>query len=195
MTLGVVRRLASFGAWVGGFLMLAVAFLVSAEVILRSFFRYALAAGSELSSYVLAIGLAWGFSYALVHRAHVRVDAVVRLLPRHVLAWVDVVAMCALTWYALLLVIHGWVVFHQSWSRSAKAMTPLLTPLWIPQGLWWAGLCVFLFSCVVVLAHGVRFVATGRLREANSLIGTVTAEEEAGSEIEDAKQLLGSDPR
>ena len=195
MPLDLVRRVSSYGAWVGGLLMLAVAFLVSAEVILRSFFSYALAAGAEISSYALAIGLAWGFSFALVHRAHVRVDAAVRLLPPKVLAWVDLVAMGALTWYALLLVFHGWGVFYQSWSRGAKAMTPLLTPLWIPQGLWLAGLGVFLISCMVVLAYGLWFVATGRLREARSLIGNVTVEEEAGSEIEDAKQLLGSDSR
>lgn len=185
-----VRRLASFGVWVGGFLMLAVAFLVSAEVILRAFFSYALAAASEISSYVLAIGTAWGFSYALVHRAHVRVDAAVRLLPRRVLAWVDLVALSALTYYAFLLVFHGWGVFHQSWLRGTKAMTPLLTPIWIPQGLWWAGLCVFLFSCLVVLGYGLCFVAAGRLREASALIGTVTAEEEAEAEIEDAKRML-----
>ena len=190
MPLEVVRRVSSFGAWVGGLLMLAVAFLVSAEVILRSFFSYALAAGAEISSYVLAIGLAWGFSFALVHRAHVRVDAAIRLLPSKVLAWVDLIAMTALTWYAALLVIHGWEVFYQSWTRSAKAMTPLLTPMWIPQGLWLAGLGVFLISCMVFLGYSLWFVATGRLREARALIGVVTAEEEAGSEILEAKRML-----
>ena len=190
MPLAVVRRVASFGAWVGGLLMLAVAFLVSVEVILRSFFHYALAAGAEISGYVLAIGLAWGFSFALVHRAHVRVDAAVRLLPLKVLAWVDLIAMAALTWYAALLVIHGWEVFYQSWSRGAKAMTPLLTPMWIPQGLWVAGLGVFLVSCTVFMAYSLWFVATGRLREARALIGVVTAEEEAGSEIAEARRML-----
>jgi TRAP-type C4-dicarboxylate transport system permease small subunit len=193
MPLAVIRRVASFGAWVGGLLMLAVAFLVSVEVILRSFFHYALAAGAEISGYVLAIGLAWGFSFALVNRAHVRVDAAVRLLPPKALAWIDLIAMAALTWYAALLVIHGWEVFYQSWSRGAKAMTPLLTPMWIPQGLWLAGLGVFLVSCVVFLAYSLWFVATGRLREARALIGVVTAEEEAGSEIEEAKRMLQED--
>ncbi|MEO8136826.1 MAG: TRAP transporter small permease [Betaproteobacteria bacterium] len=190
MPLDLVRRVSAFGAWVGGLLMLAVAFLVSVEVILRSFFNYALAAGSEISGYVLAIGLAWGFSFALVNRAHVRVDAAIRLLPSKVVAWVDLIAMAALTWYAGLLVIHGWEVFYQSWSRGAKAMTPLLTPMWIPQGLWLAGLAIFLVSCMVFLTYGFWFVATGRLREARALIGTVTAEEEAGSEIEEAKHML-----
>ena len=47
MPLNFVRRIAAVGAWVGGLLMLAVAFLVTVEVILRSFFKYALAAGAE----------------------------------------------------------------------------------------------------------------------------------------------------
>ncbi len=193
--LDVVRRISSFGAWVGGLLMLAVAFLVSAEVILRSLFSYSLAAGSEISGYVLAVGLAWSLSFALVHRAHVRVDAAIRLLPSKVVAWIDLIAIAALCWYAALLVIHGSEVFYQSWSRGAKAMTPLLTPMWIPQGLWVAGLIVFLVSCVVFLAYGFWFVATGRLREARALIGVVTIEEEAGGEIEEAKRMLeGSRP-
>lgn len=191
MPLNFVRRIAAVGAWVGGLLMLAVAFLVTVEVILRSFFKYALAAGAEISGYVLAIGLAWGLAFALVHRAHVRVDAAIRLLPSKLLvAWVDLIAMAALTWYAALLVIHGSEVFYQSWSRGAKAMTPLLTPMWIPQGLWLAGLGVFLLSCMVFLSYGFWFVATGRLREARALIGTITAEEEAGSEIEEARRML-----
>ena len=56
--------------------------------------------------------------------------------------------------------------------------------------LWLAGLGVFLISCIVFLAYGLWFVATGRRREARALIGVVTAEEEAGSEIEDAKRML-----
>jgi hypothetical protein len=81
-------------------------------------------------------------------------------------------------------------VFYQSWSRGAKAMTPLLTPMWIPQGLWLAGLGVFLISCMVFLVYGLWFVATGRLREARALIGTVSVEEEAGSEIKEARRML-----
>jgi TRAP-type C4-dicarboxylate transport system permease small subunit len=193
--LTLIRRLSSLGAWIGGALLLAVAFLVSAEVILRAFFSYALAAASEISSYVLAIGAAWGFSFALIHRAHVRVDAAVRLLPRRVLAWVDLVAASALTYYAFLLVFHGWGVFFESWSRNTRAMTPLLTPVWIPQGLWWLGLVVFLFSCVVVLAHGFVLVLRGHLREASQLIGTVTTEEEAEAEIADAARLIDGSGR
>lgn len=193
--LDVIRRLSSFGVWVGGLLMLAVAFLVTFEVVLRAFFSYGLAAASEISSYVLAIGAAWGFSFALINRAHVRVDAAVRLLPRPILAWVDLLAMAALTFYAYLLVVHGWEVFHQSWIRNAKAMTPLLTPIWIPQGLWWLGLCLFLAACVVVLGHGVARTLRGDLRGAGLLVGTMSVEEEAESEIAEAKRLLRKDGR
>lgn len=193
--LGLIHRLSAFGVWVGGLLMLAVAFLVSGEVVLRAFFAYGLAAASEISAYVLAIGAAWGFSFALVNRAHVRVDAAVRLLPPRVIVWVDLVAMAALTAYAYLLVLHGWEVFHQSWIRNARSTTPLQTPIWIPQGLWWAGLCVFLFACLVVLGYALTRTLRGDLSGAAQLVGSVSVEEEAKAEIVEASRMLGDGGR
>lgn len=191
----LVRNLAKFGTWVGGTLLVAVAFLVTSEVLLRRFFGIGLAAAAELSSYALAIAAAWGFSYAVIHRSHVRVDAAVRLLPRGIAAWVDILAMAMLTAYAYLLVAHGWEVFHQSWMRNSRAMTPLLTPIWIPQGAWWLGLCLFLATCAVTLAHAIYFTIAGRPREAQQLVGVVTVEEEAGSEISKSKKMLGPTAR
>jgi TRAP-type C4-dicarboxylate transport system permease small subunit len=190
--LNAFHRVAQIGVWFGGLAMLLTAFLVSAEVLLRSFFSIGLSAASEISSYVLAVSAAWGFSFALLHRSHVRVDAAIRLLPRQVVAWVDVIALGALTWYALMLVVHGWEVFAQSWQRNARAMTPLLTPLWVPQGLWWAGLCVFLATCLLVLILALVAVIRGDLRGVNALAGTVSAQEEAESEIREAQALLGA---
>jgi TRAP-type C4-dicarboxylate transport system permease small subunit len=193
--LRVIGKLAELGAWMGGTLLVAVAFLVTVEVVLRRFFGIGLAAASELSSYTLAIAAAWGFSYALVHRAHVRVDAAVRLLPRPLVAWVDLVAMGALTIYAYLLVVHGWEVFHQSWLRNSRAMTPLLTPMWIPQGAWWLGLCLFLVACVATLGFALYRTLCRQWREANELVGVVTVEEEAESEISEAERMLKNPAR
>jgi TRAP-type C4-dicarboxylate transport system permease small subunit len=189
--LNIIQRIGLFGAWVGGGLMLAVAFVVSVEVVLRWGFSIGWAAASELSSYALAIGAAWGFTYALTQRAHVRVDAAVRLLPARLLLLVDFIAMLALATYAFLMVRYGWFVFWESWSRDAVAPTPLQTPIWIPQGLWWLGLLVFLVACIATLAIAALHLLRGRDNEARALIGTVTAVEEAESEIREAKKLVG----
>jgi TRAP-type C4-dicarboxylate transport system permease small subunit len=191
----LIRNLAEFGTWVGGTLLVGVAFLVTSEVVLRRFFGIGLAAAAELSSYALAIAAAGGFSYAVIHRSHVRVDAAVRLLPHGIAAWIDLLAMAMLTCYAYLLVAHGWEVFHQSWLRNSRAMTPLLTPIWIPQAAWWLGLCVFLLTCVATLLRAVHLTVAGRDREARELVGAVTVEEEAVSEIAETEKMLGGTSR
>ena len=45
-----------------------------------------------LSGYALAISYTWGLSFALARRAHVRVDALIRLFPRKVCRLFDVLA-------------------------------------------------------------------------------------------------------
>ena len=184
--LKVVHRVAQLGVWAGGLAMLALAFIVALEVVLRKVFLIGLSAASDLSSYTLAISTAWAFSFALLARAHVRVDALVHLLPRKAVAFVDIVALVALTWFAAVLVWYGFNVFAESYVRDARAMTPLGTRMWIPQGLWVAGLAVFLMTCVVVLIRAVFLLARGRIGEVNTLIGTRTTSEEAEEEIKDA---------
>lgn len=185
--LPLIDRIARAGAWVGGFGFLALSFVVLIEVLLRKIAGIGLSAATEMSSYVLAIAGAWGFAYALLQRAHVRVDALVRLLPRRALAGVDLMAQLVLTWLAAMMLWHGVSVFQFSWEKGAISMTPLQTPLWIPQGLWLAGLGFFLIACVVVLGRAARLLLGGEVADVNALIGTLSSEDEAGAEIEEAK--------
>jgi hypothetical protein len=71
-------------------------------------------------------------------------------------------------------------------ARGARAMTPLATPLWIPQSLWLLGLTVFLIACVVLFAHATRLLAAGQVAAVSDLIGTFSREEEAEVEAEQA---------
>jgi TRAP-type C4-dicarboxylate transport system permease small subunit len=186
--LKVVHRVAQLGVWAGGLAMIALAFLVSIEVVLRTVFLIGLSAAADLSSYTLAVSTAWAFSFALLARAHVRVDALIHLLPRRAAALVDIVALAALTWFAAVLVWYGYTVFAESYARDARAMTPLGMRMWIPQGLWVAGLTVFLVTCIAVLVRAVTLMARGRVGEVSALIGTLSTREGVDAEIKDAAE-------
>jgi len=188
-----LERVASWAAWAGGLVLLGVAFFVALEVILRKVFLIGLSAAADLSGYALAISYAWGLSFALARRAHVRVDALIRLFPRKVCRLFDVLALLALTWLAAVMAWYGYGVFAESLARGARAMTPLATPMWIPQGLWVIGLAGFLVSCAVFVVFAVRALLAGRTAEVNRLIGTLTPEEEAEAEIRAARSSLGPD--
>lgn len=185
--LRMMRHVSHVAAWLGGFGLIAVAFLVTVEVVLRKGFQIGLSVATEYSSYVLAISTAWAYAFALLERNHVRVDALVRALPRRVVAWIDLLALLALTWLAAMLSWHGSTVAQMSYERGALAMTPMATPLWIPQGLWTLGLVVFFITCLVLLGRVVTLLAAGRTEETSGLIGTFSTKDEAEIEIRDAE--------
>jgi len=184
--LALVRVSARAAVWVGGGALILVACLVTLEVVLRHAFLIGLSAATEISAYVLAASTAWAYAYTLLERNHVRVDAIIRLLPRRILIWLDLLALLALTWFAGLLLWHGSGVLTMSLETGARAMTPLSTPLWIPQGLWVFGIAFFFASCLVVGLRARHLIVAGETAAASRLLGPFSQQEEGVQEAEDA---------
>lgn len=184
--LAYARTAAHVAVWLGGGAMILVSLLVTIEVILREVFLIGLSAATEISSYALAVSTAWAYAFTLLERNHVRVDAFIRLLPARLVVWMDVLALLALIWFGAVLLWYGYGVAAMSLETGALAMTPLETPLWLPQGLWVFGIAFFLAVCVLLLVRALRLIMAGRLAAANGLIGTFSREEEASVEAEAA---------
>ena len=182
----VVARASRIVVWLGGFALILIALLVTLEVVLREVFLIGLSAATEVSAYVLAVSTAWAYAFALLERNHVRVDAVIRLLPPGPLIVMDLVALLALTWFAGVLLWYGGGVVGWSLETGAHAMTPLGTPLWLPQGLWVFGIAFFFATCLIVLIRTVALLLAGRRRAASDLIGTFSRQDEGAAEAEDA---------
>ncbi len=186
--LRLVERISQAAATLGGLAVIGVAVIVCPEVVLRNVFSFGLSAATELSSYVLAVTSAWAFSYALLRRVHVRVDALIRLFPQSVIAWLDLVALLALSWLASMMLWYGASVFWFSFVKRSTAMTPMQTPMWIPQGLWLLGLGLFFITSVAMVIIVVRSLLKGDAAQVNRLVGSFTVEEEALDEIKDAQR-------
>ena len=185
-TLAVAQVVSRIAVWLGGGALILVSCLVTLEVVLREVFLIGLSAATEISAYVLAVSTAWAYAYALFERNHVRVDAFIRLLPPRLLVWMDVLAMLALAWFAGTLLWHGWGVLGMSLETGARAMTPLSTPLWIPQGLWVLGIAFFFATCLLLLLRALRLIAAGEVEAASDLVGTFSRETEGVLEADDA---------
>ena len=107
---------------------------------------------TELGAYLLAIVSAFGFSSALLQKAHSRVDFLFPRMPPFLISVLNLAAAVLLFGLAAISVWQGWHVLDESLLFDSRASTPLQTPLWIPQGLWLAGLAVFAgvtFACAV----------------------------------------------
>lgn len=170
------------GVWVGGTLLLGVSIMIGIEVILRKVFSISMGGADEISSYVLAISCSWAFGYGLLRKAHIRIDILYTRLPDAARSILDILSLVTFIAYLTPLIYFAFVVVNTSVIRDSTANTPLQTPLWIPQGIWLAGLVVFLLTCVVLLTGTIQRLATGDTGGARQLAGPTTLEEEIEEE-------------
>jgi TRAP-type C4-dicarboxylate transport system permease small subunit len=118
---------------------------------------------------------AWGFSYALVDRAHVRIDVATGRLPLAGRSAFDLLAMISVFGVAVLVSWYGWNVLSRSLLRGSRANTPLETPLWIPQSIWFGGwVWLSLVSGILAICI-VALMLQGRWRQVEDVAG-VTSE-------------------
>ncbi|MCD6362698.1 MAG: TRAP transporter small permease, partial [Synergistetes bacterium] len=145
----MAERVCKYGVWASGVLVLFMAVYICIDVLLRKLFSVSISGGEEFSGYTLAIMSGWAFSYALFKKAHVRIDILYLKLPLKYRSALDLLSLVALIIFVILTTYYAFGVLHTSILRNSVANTPLQTPLWIPQSLWFVSL-VF-FSIVLIL--------------------------------------------
>ena len=64
-----------------GWLFVLCAGFITFDVIARKFFGFSSRSTTELSGYMLGVGIAWGLAGALDARAHVRIDILIQKIP------------------------------------------------------------------------------------------------------------------
>lgn len=158
-----------------GLVLLATGGLILVEIVLRQTRFGALGGSDEYSGYAMAAIATWGFSYALVERAHVRIDLAQRRAPPAGRAAFDLLALLLLAATAWTVTIYAWSVLATTLARGSRANTPLETPLWIPQALWFGGWIWLTVTASVLLFIVAALVLQGRFAQ---------VEETAGSTVE-----------
>jgi len=191
-----IGRIVQGGAWFGGALLILSVLGIAAEVILRNVVGASFGAVDELSGYPLAIASAWGIAFALVHRTHIRIDTAYLLLPRRMRAGLDLVALAGMIVFFGVVLHYGWDQLARSASIGQRAMTPLRTPLIVPQVFWNAGLVAMIVVAVVLFVIAARAMWRGDLAATSRAIGSRSAEEELEEELADARrrQAQGAAP-
>ena len=135
----ILDRMSVISTWVGGAALLATAFLVGTEVVIRKLFNLSLGAADEISGYVFAIATAWAYAMVLRQKGNVRIDVFYNLFPPSLRLILDISSFLAI---GLLLSLIGWYGFElalNSLQLGTISITPLRTPLAIPQFAWISG--------------------------------------------------------
>jgi TRAP-type C4-dicarboxylate transport system permease small subunit len=170
------------GSWFGGVLILGSAFVVTADVLMRKFWGVTLGGADLIAGYALAIASAWGFGFAFLGRAHIRIDSFYVRMPAWLRIAVDFAGIGLMlaffglvTWYAI-------GVVAQSAARGSRSISALQIPVAVPQAIWVAGLLFFLLAMLLTLLLAIPLAASGRHAELQRLIGSKSADEEVAEE-------------
>lgn len=181
--LRLAHRVARLGAWLGGGLIIAASLLVGVEVVIRKAFSLSIGGADELSGYALAISTAWALAFTLLERAHIRIDSLYVHLPVRLRALLDIAGVALLTAFFGLVTWYGYGVFSTSWALDAHSLSPLGTPLVVPQLIWVAGLVMFLAIALLLLIRAIGALITGDLATLQRLVGSRTMREEVEAEL------------
>jgi len=139
--------------------LLASAVMVTVDVLSRKIFNVTMSGSDEYSGYVFSATTTWAYSYCLLHRSNVRIDAVYNLLPRPVTAFLDVLGLSLLIYYMSYMTYYAFVAFENSWVNNSVSITTLGTPQWIPQLFWVAGLALFFVTLAFVTFYSLVALA------------------------------------
>ena len=178
--IGSLRAANRIVGYVIGVLLMLVAAFILLEILLRKT-GGVIGGTDEISGYMTAIVASWGFAFALVEQAHVRIDLVQRKTPDPVRAAMDCLALGATAAIALVVLWFGWDVLSKTLASDARANTPLETPLWIPQTAWYAGWVWFALNAAVLTVVSVTMLFRGRFTDIENNFG-------ARGEVEEAEE-------
>lgn len=162
----------------GGVFLLLAACLISFEILARKLLFLPFNVGTELSTYALAVGASWSFAYALLQRAHVRIDVLRRPLPQRARSGLDLLALGSLAAFGLILSWHVWGTVQTSWTLGAKENTPLATPLVIPQALWLWGIAWFTAVAALETGRAATALLAGDAETLNRIAAPLGVEDE-----------------
>lgn len=147
-----ISRLA---VWVGGATLMAAAFMVTVDVLSRKFIGITMSGSDEYSGYVFSATTTWAYSFCLLHRSNVRIDALYSTLPKPVASVLDVVGCILLFYYMSYMTYYAGLSFVDSYVNDSVSITTLATPQWIPQLFWFAGLALFQVTLVFVTLYAL----------------------------------------
>jgi TRAP-type C4-dicarboxylate transport system permease small subunit len=165
-----------------GWWLLVLSALTCVEILGRKVFGFSLQGVDEIGSYTFAITTACGFSYGLITATHTRVDFLLSRFSLRARAVLNATAMIALAAMTLLAAYRAWDVLTESRALLSTAATPMATPLWWPQSIWFVAWALFSLTALIAARHACRLLIAGNWEEINRRYGPQTLQEEIESE-------------
>lgn len=172
---------------IGGWLILASAFLVTYDVITRKVFNISISGADEITGYAFAISTACAFSYALITRSNIRIDFIYNLFPAKLQRILDVLSMLAMAGFLAIVCYYVFLIVKDSFINQSVSVTPLQVRLAFPQSMWFAGLVFTLFIALYLFAISLVALLKGDDTTVQETVGIPDLKEEIQRETGEQK--------
>ena len=153
-----ISRINLAAAWVAAALFVASGGMLTWEVVARYFFVRPTIWAAELSQLCLIWGCLLAMAWALEHRRHIAVDAVIARLPPRARQIADAATMLFVATFSIMVFWKGGDIFWDSFVRGRGSGTMLNLPAWVPELAVPAGFAMLFIQALVEAAHSL----TGR---------------------------------
>lgn len=187
-----LERLVNIAAIMCGYACLGLCLLIGYEILARRLLGHSVQGVDELGGYILAITSAVGFSAALLHRMHTRIELGLSRFPVAVQACLNGVAILLLAGFAVFMLLQVWGTWQSSIAYGSRASTPLQTPLWIPQGFWMLGVALFALVATAMLIHSLWLLVRANYQTLNDCYGPPSLQDEVEKSLAEAESQLES---
>jgi TRAP-type C4-dicarboxylate transport system permease small subunit len=188
-----LEQISRVAVWVGGGALLAAAIMVTVDVISRKFIGITMSGSDEYSGYVFSAATTWAYSYCLLHRSNVRIDAAYNLMPRPLKGILDVLGLSLLLYYMSVMTYYAWISFAGSWTNNSVSITTLGTPQWIPQLFWLSGLMLFFVTLVFVTIYAIVSLLQRNWDLMEKIVGVPTITDTIEEETQGQDVVLATD--
>lgn len=177
------RQLCRWASWFAGSLFILISILITVEIFLRKFLNSSIGGADELTGYGLATAASWSFGFAVLDRAHIRVDSLYLQFPSRWRAFLDVLAILGMLLFFGLILYFGSVMYADTLRIGTHSRTSLYIPLAIPQTIWLAGLVFSVGVTSVLMLRTAIALFEGDIHLVTRLAGSKSAEEELEEEL------------
>ena len=176
---GTISRACAIAA---GWALLAISVATCVEILGRKYFSFSFRGLDEIGGYLLGAVSAFGFAYALSRHSHMRVTLLFPYVPASVQSLLNVLATLSLAAMAGFCAWRGMFEVLDVLTSGKRSNTPLSTPLWIPQTVWFVGMVLFAAGAIVMALHSAALLLRDRTR-LNRTYGPPSLAEEISSQI------------
>ena len=168
--------------WLGGATLLVCAVLITFEVTTRKLFGFSMVGIDEISGYVFSITTALAFSYCVLNRNNIRIDAIYRFLDARFRVFLDIVGCLSLLIFVGFLVNGAFKALLESITKGSISSTGLSVPIWIPQSLWVFGIAMLFSSLLLQLIFSLALALRSDYEGVSRIAGIPSTNELIKSE-------------